>query len=208
MRVKQNKWVILALVATLLVLGLVAAWQMDFFSGSPAAPVNNSRGKAKEKQEPGKVKDAVSEKASAKAQAQRPASPVRQVYNSASTLGDLSRYRGQKILLEQQVRIAELEQRLKEISQPKSQIILPDLTPPKSPKKEDTPLPALTAPKRGPVVVSVQGIGKELSATLRNSEGKLVTIKNGAAYAGGMLQVTLKSVAVRRAGKVSPIPFE
>lgn len=39
---------------------------------------------------------------------------VHQAQNSPSTLGELSRYRGQKIILEQQVRIAELEQRLKD----------------------------------------------------------------------------------------------
>lgn len=133
--------------------------------------------------------------------------PVRQVYNSSSTLGDLSRYRGQKILLEQQVRIAELEQRLKDISAPKKQpeIVLPDLVPPKA-----TPAVPVSvqAPKRGPAVVSVHGVTGDLSASIRTSDGKVVTVKNGGQFGGGVLHVTRKSVSIRRNGKLSTIPFE
>lgn len=208
MRVKKNKWAIPALAALLFLLALAAAWQLDFFADNSAAPMNSASVKAKEKREPDKAKDAAAEKPQAKTQARetKPNAPVRQIYSSDSTLGDLSRIRGQKILLEQQVRIAELEQRLKEVSQPKPQIILPELTPPKSKKEESSP--AIVAPRRGPVVVSVQGVGKEISATLRNGEGKLLTLRNGATFAGGVIQISLKSVAVRRGGKLSPIPFE
>lgn len=132
--------------------------------------------------------------------------PVRQIYNSGSTLGDLSRYRGQRMLLEQQVRIAELEQRLKDLAAPKRpEIVLPDLLPPKT-----APAPAAApAPKpKRPVVVSVQGVGGLLSASIRTSEGRIVTVKNGASFAGGTLLVTRKGVSVRRNGKLSAIPFE
>lgn len=133
-------------------------------------------------------------------------SPVRQVYNSASTLGDLSRKRAQRMILEQQVRIAELEQRLKDLAAPKRQeIILPDLIPPKA---APVPAPAASPRPRGPVVVSVQGVGGLLSANIRTSEGKLVTVKNGTSFAGGIVQVTRKGVSVRRNGKLSAIPFE
>lgn len=133
---------------------------------------------------------------------------VRQVYSSSSTLGDLSRYRGQKIILEQQVRIAELEQRLNDLSQPRKQeIVLPDLTPPK-PKGEEQTTVTTPAPKRGPVVVSVQGVAGALSATIRTADGRTVTVKNGAAFGGGRLQVTRRGVAIRRNGKLSAIPFE
>lgn len=133
---------------------------------------------------------------------------VHQAQNSPSTLGELSRYRGQKIILEQQVRIAELEQRLKDISQgaKKPEIILPDLMPPKS--KEKPVAAPVAAPKREPVVVSVQGVAGKLTATIRTSEGRIVTVKNGGAFGGGILQVTRKGVSVRRNGKLSSIPFE
>lgn len=169
---------------------------------------------------PGKVK--VEGKPSARGtagQPQKPGTPkkvetptqggaVRQVYTSSSTLGDLSRFRGQKVLLEQQVRIAELEQRLKDLSQPKKQeIVLPDLTPPK-PKGETQATMTTPAPKRGPVVMSVQGVAGALSATIRTSDGRTVTVKNGAAFGGGRLQVTRRGVFVLRGGKPSALPFE
>lgn len=167
----------------------------------PAQPVAKPKTPAKPKDTAATPREAMKETAGK--------SPmVHQAQNSPSTLGELSRYRGQKIILEQQVRIAELEQRLKDISQgaKKPEIILPDLIPPKS--KEMPVAAPVAAPKREPVVVSVQGVAGKLTATIRTSEGRTVTVKNGGAFGGGILQVTRKGVSVRRNGKLSSIPFE
>lgn len=157
---------------------------------------------------PAKPKDTAATPSEAMKEAAGKSPMVHQAQNSPSTLGELSRYRGQKIILEQQVRIAELEQRLKDLSQgtKKPEIILPDLVPPKS--KEKPVAAPVAAPRREPVVVSVQGVAGKLTATIRTSEGRTVTVKNGSAFGGGILQVTRQGVSVRRNGKLSSIPFE
>lgn len=195
-------------VVSIVVIG-VSAWNLWI----PVTPVVSTRAKAGAKVPSGtdnktKVQQEKAEQQK-KGETSGPAQgAVRQVYSSSSTLGDLSRFRGQKVLLEQQVKIAELEQRLKDLSQPKKQeIILPDLTPPK-PKAEEQTTAITPAPKRGPVVVSVQGVAGALSATIRTADGRTVNVKNGAAFGGGRLQVTRRGVFVLRGGKPSAIPFE
>lgn len=195
-------------VVSIVVIG-VSAWNLWV----PVTPVVATRAKAGAKVPSGtdnktKVQQEKAEQQK-KGETSSPAQgAVRQVYSSSSTLGDLSRFRGQKVLLEQQVKIAELEQRLKDLSQPKKQeIILPDLTPPK-PKAEEQTTAITPAPKRGPVVVSVQGVAGALSATIRTADGRTVNVKNGAAFGGGRLQVTRRGVFVLRGGKPSAIPFE
>lgn len=188
----QRSALIAGLVFLLACIG-VAVWRQW-----PATPVKTAKPVARA--------DARAAPAAQTAQTPEKKAPVRQVYNSSSTLGDLSRYRGQKLLLEQQVRIAELEQRLKELSTPKrAEIVLPDLLPPRS--AAPAPAPAET-PKRGPVVVSVQGVGGALSATIRTSDGGRVTVRHGGSFQGGVLSVTRRGVSVRKNGKVSAIPFE
>lgn len=207
MRGNKNKRVVLLLLAlvSLAVIG-ACAWQLwgpSLMTPMPAkiapkAPARATAQQEKKQPEPPKSSE---DKSAAQ-------TPVRQVYSSSSTLGDLSRYRGQKIILEQQVRIAELEQRLKELGERKKpEIILPDLTPPK-PKGDGQPMVTTAAPKRGPVVVSVQGVSGALSATIRTSDGRTVTVKNGAAFGGGRLQVTRRGVFILRGGKPAAIPFE
>lgn len=171
----------------------------------PAAKSAQPTGKPKS---PAKPRDTASMPREAAKEGVGKSPMLQQAQNSPSTLGELSRYRGQKVILEQQVRIAELEQRLKDLNQParKPEIILPDLTPPKSKEK---PIAApVAAPRREAVVVSVQGVAGNLTATIRTSEGRIVTVKNGAAFGGGILQVTRKGVSIRRNGKLSAIPFE
>ena len=207
MRGNKNKRVAMLLLAflSLAVIG-VSAWHLwgpallapKPVRVAPKAPVRPTS--QQENKQPESPKNAAD-----KTQAQP---SVRQVYSSSSTLGDLSRYRGQKIILEQQVRIAELEQRLKELGERKKpEIILPDLTPPKA-KGDAQPAVTTPAPKRGPVVVSVQGVSGALSATIRTSDGRTVNVKNGAAFGGGRLQVTRRGVFVLRGGKPASIPFE
>lgn len=208
MRGNKNKRVVMLVLAlvSLAVIG-ACAWQLwgpalmapTQAKVTPKAPARSTAQQEKKQPEPPKSSEH-------KSAAQ---TPVRQVYSSSSTLGDLSRYRGQKIILEQQVRIAELEQRLKELGERKKpEIILPDLMPPKQPKGDAQPAVTTPAPKRGPVVVSVQGVSGALSATIRTSDGRTVTVKNGAAFGGGRLQVTRRGVFILRGGKPAAIPFE
>lgn len=133
---------------------------------------------------------------------------------SPSTLGELTRMRGQRQLLEQQVKIRELQKKLDDMNAPapvavRKEIDLPALTPPaRGDKAPAAPLAVPVPLQRGPMVVSVQGADGRLSATIRTSEGRTVTVQNGAAFGGGTLVVSRRGVSVRRAGKTSQIPFE
>ncbi len=156
-------------------------------------------------------------------QPSKPVQPVPQdtgiahkTLNSPSTLGELARMRGQKQILEQRVKIAELQNRLDELSNPAPKkepevTPIPVLTPAKlsslEPPVTVTPA-ALENTKGGPMVVSVQGADGMLSATIRKKDGSTVTINNGASFNGGILHVSRKGVSVKRNGKLSPIPFE
>ena len=144
----------------------------------------------------------------------QPGDQVKARLNSDATVGDLARMRGQKQLLQQQVKIAELEAELKKarnpvlaapvVAQPQ-EIVLPPLDPPKKEKveeKEDKPRrPA------GPVVISVQGVGNKISATIRTSSGETVTVRHGQRFGGGILSVTRRSVIVRTGSTSRTIPF-
>ena len=131
--------------------------------------------------------------------------------DSGTRLGDLARMRGQKHLLEQEVKIAELQRQLREsrtidpvVPQPQ-EIVLPPLDPPKRDKADEKD----DKPKRsaGPVVVSVQGVGNRLSATIRTSSGETVTVRHGQRFGGGVLSVTRRSVTVRTGSTSRTIPF-
>ena len=144
----------------------------------------------------------------------QPGDQVKARLNSDATVGDLARMRGQKQLLQQQVKIAELEAELKKARNPvlaapvvpqPQEIVLPPLDPPKkeqAEEKEDKPRrPA------GPVVISVQGVGNKISATIRTSSGETVTVRHGQRFGGGILSVTRRSVMVRTGATSRTIPF-
>lgn len=127
--------------------------------------------------------------------------------NSETRLGDLARMRGQKHLLEQQVKIAELEQKLKEarnpvpvpVVAPAPELVLPPLEPP----AEKTPKPS-----SGPVVLSVQGVAGRLSATIRTAGGEVATVEHGRRFGGGVLSVTRDSVLIRTGSSTRVLPFQ
>lgn len=130
--------------------------------------------------------------------------------DSGTRLGDLARMRGQKHLLEQEVKIAELQRQLREaqaiapiVPQPQ-EIVLPPLDPPKKEKDEKEDKPKRPS---GPVVVSVQGVGNRLSATIRTSSGETVTVRHGQRFGGGVLSVTRRSVTIRSGSTSRDIPF-
>lgn len=133
--------------------------------------------------------------------------------DSGTRLGDLARMRGQKHLLEQEVKIAELQRQLREaqtiapvVPQPQ-EIILPPLDPPKKEKDEKDDKPKRPAGPAGPVVISVQGVGNRLSATIRTSSGETVTVRHGQRFGGGVLSVTRRSVTIRSGSTSRAIPF-
>lgn len=135
----------------------------------------------------------------------KPGEQVRAALNNSETrLGDLARMRGQKHLLEQQVKIAELEQKLKETLNaiaPTPEIVLPPLEPPAEKPQE-------TKPAAGPVVLSVQGVGGKLSATIRTSSGEVVTVEHGGRFGGGVLHVTRDRVWIRTDTSTRVVPFK
>ena len=140
--------------------------------------------------------------AAAPAVAPAPSAPVA----SDTTLGDLTRLRGLKRVLQQEAEIADLRKRLAEAQQPVVATPIPQPTI-KLPPLDD---PDVKKPKRrsGPSVVSVQGVDDHLSADIRTSDGRVIAVKNGERFNGGTLVVSRKGVSVRRNGDLTRIPFE
>lgn len=131
---------------------------------------------------------------------------------SDTTLGDLTRLRGVKRVLQQEAEIADLRRRLAEARQP---IVATPVPQPQPTPQATIKLPPLDdvekeKPKRrsGPTVVSVRGVDGRLSAEIRTSDGRVVTVKNGERFNGGVLVVSRKGVSVRRNGDLTRIPFE
>ncbi len=131
---------------------------------------------------------------------------------SDTTLGDLSRLRGVKRVLQQEAEIADLRRRLAEAQQ---SIVATPVPQPQPAPQATIKLPPLDdaekeKPKRrsGPSVVSVQGVDGRLSADIRTSDGRVVTVKNGERFNGGVLVVSRKGVSVRKSGALTRIPFE
>lgn len=131
---------------------------------------------------------------------------------SDTTLGDLTRLRGVKRVLQQEAEIADLRKRLAEARQP---IVATPVPQPQPAPQATIKLPPLDdaekeKPKRrsGPSVVSVQGVDGRLSADIRTSDGRIVTVKHGERFNGGVLVVSRKGVSVRKGGALTRIPFE
>ena len=132
---------------------------------------------------------------------------------SDTTLGDLSRLRGVKRVLQQEAEIADLRRRLAEAQQP---IVATPVPQPQPAPQATIKLPPLDdaekeKPKKrrsGPSVVSVQGVGERLAANIRGSDGRVITVKNGERFNGGVLVVSRKGVSVRKNGELVRIPFE
>lgn len=211
---------LIALVLTAVICAIAAGVWFFVLKPSPAvAPVPKTAKTAAQKRQPAqtvgsRVDARTQPRAGQPTEKSQPGDQVKARLNSDATVGDLARMRGQKQLLQQQVKIAELEAELKKARNPilaapvvpqPQEIILPPLDPPKKEKaeeKEDKPRrPA------GPVVVSVQGVGNRLSATIRTSSGETVTVRHGQRFGDGILSVTRRSVMVRTGSTSRTIPF-
>lgn len=177
-----------------------------FWKSSPAPNLQTPKKKAEKPA--GKQTGSMQGKTEAKPQHAVPETLLED-HHSPETLGDLARIRGRRFLLEEEVKVGEYEKRLKDLNQESSPapiqeikpIVLPELTPPKMAGTE-------TGRKAGTVVVSVQGVGEKLSATLRKADGSVVTLRHGSSFAGGTLIVTRKGVSIRNNGKLNSLPFE
>ena len=123
---------------------------------------------------------------------------------SDTTLGDLTRLRGIKRVLQQEAEIADLRKRLAEAQQP---VVATPITPPIKLPPLDEAKPKKTR-RSGPSVVSVQGVDGRLSADIRTADGRIVTLKSGERFNGGVLVVSRKNVSVRKNGDLTRIPFE
>lgn len=124
---------------------------------------------------------------------------------SDSTLGDLTRLRGLKRVLQQEAEIADLRKRLAEAQQPVVATPMPQPTIKLPPLDEEKKKPGR---RSGPSVISVRGVGDRLSADIRTSDGRIVTVKHGERFNGGTLVVSRKGVSVRKSGDLTRIPFE
>ena len=205
--IKKNKIRPLIILVLLVVsLGLCGYAAYTALWDSPPAPKPQTPKKKAEKPER-KASD-IREQKQPKPQASTPETLL-EGHNSPETLGDLAKIRGRRFLLEEEVKVGEYEKRLKDLNQETSPapvqtvtpIVLPELTPPKETGGEPKP-------KTGTVVLSVQGVGEKLSATLRKADGSVVTLKHGSSFAGGTLIVTRKGVSIRQNGKLNRVPFE
>ena len=144
--------------------------------------------------------------------------PMPPRHNSSSTLGILSQLRGERLILEQQLRIAELKHKLAEVkgdTAPK--VIIPEelSRPPvfdrakaddeKSKREEEDFLQMSTTA----TVVSIQGANGRYSALVRTPQGKLVTLRSGSSFMGGIVTVTKIGVSVRnKKGEVKQLQID
>lgn len=119
-------------------------------------------------------------------------------------------------ILKLQSQIDELEAKsaakVKEAKQGSSIPALPDLsalTPPA--QRVSNPPQFLSTPKRSNsvAVVSVQGIGDSISASIRTTAGAIVTVRPGSKFGGGIVDsISRQAVTIRTGKQVTALPFE
>lgn len=110
-----------------------------------------------------------------------------------------------------EVQIEEKRARKRELTRsgsvPAPTLSLPSLTPPASP----SPAPAAgprPAGSGGLRVISVQGVGGKLSATIRTGSGQVVVHKGSRLGEAVVTDISRQAVTIRRGGKTSTLPFE
>jgi type IV pilus biogenesis protein PilP len=139
-----------------------------------------------------------------------PAAQVVLVEPEVVTGGNLSErmtLRADIELLELQVKKKELMDKLQPpVSAPAVPVTGPGLLE-LPPVGEVAPRP-VSLPVPATVVVAVQGVNDGLSAVIR-TKGKLVTVRKGQSFDGGIIvNISRSSVVVRRGDKTSVLPFE
>ncbi|NDV23125.1 type IV pilus biogenesis protein PilP [Desulfovibrio sp. JC022] len=117
------------------------------------------------------------------------------------SLEGLSALHSQLDVLNMQVKIAEKQKKLRELTMPIIPVLPPSSAAPKTAvKKKSRPV--------WPKIVSIQGVDGRLSATLISRDG-LQTVTEGAiAGVGRVESITPQSVVIRHNGKNIPLKFE
>lgn len=130
-------------------------------------------------------------------------------------LGELSDLRGELEKLKIQSQIEELKTKQIESLQKRTsgsatpQVSLPALTPPAAGSRSaPITLPEPRSGRSGLSVISVQGVGNTITATIQTSSGQ--TVVRPGSKIGDMVvtSISREGVSVRRAGKISNLPFE
>lgn len=130
---------------------------------------------------------------------------------TAGNLGKISELRNTLEEETLEVQIEEKRARKRELTRsgsvPAPTLSLPSLTPPASP----SPAPAAgprPAGSGGLRVISVQGVGGKLSATIRTGSGQVVVHKGSRLGEAVVTDISRQAVTIRRGGKTSTLPFE
>lgn len=124
----------------------------------------------------------------------------------AGNLGRITELRALEEELTLEAKIAKLKKEKEEASRSPSvpTLSLPSLTPPASP----SPAPAVPRAASSLMVISVQGVGGRLSATVRTGSGQVVVHKGSRLGEAVVTDISRQAVTIRRGGKTSALPFE
>ncbi|WP_092152989.1 type IV pilus biogenesis protein PilP [Desulfovibrio legallii] len=125
----------------------------------------------------------------------------------AGRLGRITELQAQEQELRLEASIAKLRKEKEEaLRAPAVPLSLPALTPPAA----SSPAPAAVERRSGGGlrVVSVQGVGGQLSATVRTGSGQVVVRPGSRLGDAVVTSISRHGVTVRRGGKISSLPFE
>lgn len=127
----------------------------------------------------------------------------------AGNLGRITELRALEEELTLEAKIAKLKKEKEEASRSPvaPTLSLPPLTPPAPP----SPVPATISRPAGTgglLVVSVQGVGNQVSATVRTGAGHVVVRKGSRLGDAVVTDISRKAVTIRRGNKTSTLPFE
>ncbi|WP_165073053.1 hypothetical protein [Desulfovibrio sp. ZJ200] len=159
-----------------------------------------------------KKKDNTEQDATAPSRPEAPSAPgMAAVPITAGNLGKISKLRNTLEEETLEVQIEEKRARKRELTRsgslPAPTLSLPSLTPPASPSPVSpaVPRPAGTGGLR---VISVQGVGGQLTATVRTGSGQVV-VRKGSRLGGGVVTgISRQAVTIRRGNQSSALPFE
>ena len=130
---------------------------------------------------------------------------------TAGNLGKISELRNTLEEETLEVQIEEKRARKRELTRsgsvPAPTLSLPSLTPPAAPSPAPAAGPRPTG-SGGLRVISVQGVGGKLSATVRTGSGQTVVRKGSRLGDSVVTEISRQGVTIRRGGKTSTLPFE
>lgn len=188
----------------LLLMGFAGLWQWRQTTAVPAMPPSKSQAP-----QPGKLPIS--------AEPTSPDAPQKEVLPVAvnaphiqmvGNLAELTKLQGELDILNLQVQVEEKRAKKRELESQGSvaPVKLPDL--PLPPVADLPVMKAASAPRSASVVVSVQGVNSDLSATIRTDSG-LMTVRKGSSFGGGVVaEISRHAVIIRRGSKTAALPFE